>query len=242
MVSSPSEPAFIDPRDQIWSLFVADADKRDNGRLAQWKGDAEGILIFTGLFAATVATFIVSTLPMLAPDPEDQSVALLSEILTVLIDRDEALASVRRKATPMPLPFVVPKSAIQVNTLWLISLFLSLSSALSATLVQQWVRSYQHDGNRHASLGRCGPVRAALSLGIERFHMKDAVAMMTFLLHVSVFLFCAGMIVLLFSMNTVIAVILSVLMATGGLIYLGFSILPILRHDSPYRTPLTFFI
>ncbi|KZV66109.1 hypothetical protein PENSPDRAFT_551550, partial [Peniophora sp. CONT] len=62
---------------KLWSLYLNDAEKRDKERVEHWKGSTDGILIFTGLFAATVASFVIYTLPMLVPDTGNQTVLLL---------------------------------------------------------------------------------------------------------------------------------------------------------------------
>ncbi|KZV68822.1 hypothetical protein PENSPDRAFT_753875 [Peniophora sp. CONT] len=217
-VGRSGEPTFLDARDGIWSLYLESAEKRGKSRLEQWKGDTDGILIFTGLFAATVATFVVSTLPSLSPDSGSQTVNLLAQVLAVLANNSET-SHVNLTAAIGPSVFEVPRSAIQVNTLWLISLCLSLSSALAATLVQQWARTYIRDAHRHTKVVTRGLVHAALEYGIARFRMEHSAAAIMFLLHASVFLFYAGLLVLLFSTNAVIAQILAALMGIGGFVY-----------------------
>ncbi|KZV68825.1 hypothetical protein PENSPDRAFT_609583, partial [Peniophora sp. CONT] len=211
MNATSKEPTFLDPRDRIWSLYIDNVEKRDRSRLEQWKGDTEGILIFTGLFAAIVATFVVSTLPSLSPDSGDQTVALLSQIMTIILNNNGSSSIALDAVTASPV-FAVPKYAVQVNMLWLVSLCLSLFSALAATLVQQWARTYVHDVNRHTSLATRGLVHAGLESGLIRFRMEHTAAAIMFLLHASVFLFYAGLLVLLFSTNSLIAHILVVLM------------------------------
>ncbi|KAI0316153.1 hypothetical protein OF83DRAFT_1023600, partial [Amylostereum chailletii] len=97
-----------------------------------WKGDADSILIFTGLFAATVSAFIVESYKGLKPDSGDAAVELLSQILAFNLDGTR----------PTPSSFHASANNIWVNVLWFCSLILSLTCALGATLVQQWVRVY----------------------------------------------------------------------------------------------------
>ncbi|VDB85608.1 unnamed protein product [Peniophora sp. CBMAI 1063] len=235
----PEEPSFPDSRDGIWSQFISDAEKRDRTQLEQWKGDTEGILIFTGLFAATVATFVVSSLPMLSPDSGSQTVMLLTEVIAVLSDQSTTAGPVNITASQLSPTFEVPPYARQVNVLWLVSLFLALSSALFATLVQQWARTYAHHVRLHPNPRQRGIIYAALILGMERFRMEDTVAGIVTLVHVSVFLFFAGMLVLLYATDLLVATLLTALIAFILLVYLMLSMMPIFWHDAPYHTPLT---
>ncbi|KAI0319074.1 hypothetical protein OF83DRAFT_1041691, partial [Amylostereum chailletii] len=103
-------------------------------QIETWKGDADGILIFTGLFSATVAAFIVESYKLLEPDSGDATVVLLSQLV--------AIVNGSQPLTSPSAPFSAPRSIIDVNILWFFSLIFSLTCALGATLVQQWTRNY----------------------------------------------------------------------------------------------------
>ncbi|KZV73031.1 hypothetical protein PENSPDRAFT_750502 [Peniophora sp. CONT] len=239
MASVPAETDFTDPQDKFWSLFISDAEKHDRNRLERWKGDTDAILIFTGLFAATVATFVASSLPTLSPDSGDESVELLQKMLIVLSNQTAALQDSSFTDSSATAPFQPTRSAIWVNALWLLSLVISICCALSATLVQQWARDYAHHIRRRGRPGIRGPVYATLALGVRRFRMEHAVATVIGLLHVAVLAFFAGLLILLYSTNTTIAIALSAIMASGTLFYTLVSALPMLWPESPYSTPFT---
>ncbi|KAI0313981.1 hypothetical protein OF83DRAFT_1285860 [Amylostereum chailletii] len=74
------EKVYNDPVDRFWALYLADADKKDTEMTDSMKGDTDGILIFKGLFAATVAAFIIEFYKTLSADSEDDVVAVLSGI------------------------------------------------------------------------------------------------------------------------------------------------------------------
>ncbi|VDB85580.1 unnamed protein product [Peniophora sp. CBMAI 1063] len=236
MASTSEEPTLLHPRQKIWQLYIADAHSRDKARLEQWKGDTEGILIFTGLFAATVATFVVSTLPMLSPDSGNQTVELLQVLISISNSSSPGIVVPAADVAAITSTFDVPSSIVWLNAFWIVSLFLALSVALAATLVQQWARTYTLDSSGHINIGKRGLVHAALELGIERFGMENTTIVMTFLLHVSVFLFYGGLLIFLFTTNMLLARVFAALLGTAGLIYLGLSLMPIVVCDSPYHT------
>ncbi|KZV62771.1 hypothetical protein PENSPDRAFT_238220, partial [Peniophora sp. CONT] len=228
---------FLKPEDKFWNLFITDAEKRDKMRLERWKGDADGILIFTGLFAATVATFVVSTIPDLSPDTGEQTVVLLSQVIELLANqsgKDNITLSV-----PPDLAFEPSTSSIWVNSLWLTSLFLALFCALAATLVQQWARIYSQGTQCRGSPSARGPIYAGLAKGMERFHLEHAIAAIILILHISVIIFCIGLLVSLFSVHHIVASVLSFSMAVGTLIYVLISTAPLVEPWGPIRTPLS---
>ncbi|KAI0027024.1 hypothetical protein K488DRAFT_63256, partial [Vararia minispora EC-137] len=213
--AAPPYTQFSDPLDRFWSLYLVDAEKQDAKLVERWKGASDGILIFvrnlvyTGLFATTVGSFIISTYPNLQPNSSDQSAATLLVISQQLSQITQLLSSPSVPPQPLnitsPAAFVATNNAIQVNVLWILSFFLSLFCALLATLVQQWTRTYLADAQRRGPPRIRGPVHSYLRVGIERFSFNHAVDAIITLLHVSVLLFAAGFLVFLFDLNDIVA-------------------------------------
>ncbi|KZV74684.1 hypothetical protein PENSPDRAFT_551410, partial [Peniophora sp. CONT] len=224
-----------------WSLYMDDAEKHDKIRLERWKGDTDGILIFilifTGLFAATIAALLALTIPQLSSDSGDETAVLLSQVLSVLVNHTENNALPAGASTDYS--FEASTSAVWVNSLWLVSLFLALVCALAATLVQQWSRAYLQQVQRRGNPSIRGPVYAALATEIENFRMEDAISWMIWTLHIAVLLFFAGLLVMISSINPRIGIVLAAFSAAGALGYIILTLLPIATYRSPYRTPLT---
>ncbi|KAH9959540.1 hypothetical protein BGW80DRAFT_1183447, partial [Lactifluus volemus] len=117
------------------------SQEEDNKMADRWQKDADGILIFTGLFSAAVAALLAVSIQDLRPNPQDTAAFYLANIYQLLADPNISLASTL--ATPATLPpFSPPRYAIWVNSLWFLSLVISLTGALLATLLQQWARRY----------------------------------------------------------------------------------------------------
>ncbi|KAH9972292.1 hypothetical protein BGW80DRAFT_1120412, partial [Lactifluus volemus] len=116
-------------------------EEADNKMADRWQKDADGILIFTGLFSASLAAFLTVSIQDLKPNSQDTSAFYLANIYQLLADPNVSRASIL--ATPVQPPSFSPsKSAIWVNSLWFLSLVISLTCALLATLLQQWARRY----------------------------------------------------------------------------------------------------
>ena len=119
------------------------------------------------------------------------------------------------------------------------SLIISLTCALLATLLQQWARRYLRVTRTRYSLLKRARVRAFFAEGLERRYFPLVVETLPGLLHASVFLFFAGLPIFVFGTNqTVFAAVLSCV-GLSGLSYLLLTFMPLVFHDSPYHTPLS---
>ncbi|KAK0464046.1 hypothetical protein IW261DRAFT_1427468 [Armillaria novae-zelandiae] len=98
------------------------------------------LLISVGLFSALVMAFVVQSSQNLQPDYTAMSASLLYEL--VLIQHAVVNgSSVNIVTSPLDpsITFVPTTTDIWVNGLWFTSLFLSLTTALVAVLVKQWL-------------------------------------------------------------------------------------------------------
>ncbi|KZV72669.1 hypothetical protein PENSPDRAFT_575878, partial [Peniophora sp. CONT] len=221
-------------------MYLSEAQLQDKQRTDRWKGDADGILIFVRLFAATVATFVVASYPNLSPDTGAETVAILQQVAELLANQTQMTVASSSSPAPSAAEWSGPAlSDICVNALWFLSLIVSIIGALLATLVQQWSRQYSQDTQRRGSPSVRGPIHLLLSSGIETFRMDDALGVITSLIHVAVVLFFSGLLVFLYSLNHIVAWIAMVSLALAMLCYVLLSVLPLIYPDSPYQTPLT---
>ena len=144
-------------------------------------------------------------------------------------------------STPSPsLPFRPSPGSIRLNALWFLSLCLSLTCALVATLMQQWARNYLRMAQARCSDPAAqARMRAFAFDGVSKFHMSHALELVPLLLHISVFLFFLGMVEFLFPINnTVMFVVLGFVIAVVCT-YLLLTIFPLSCLNFPYSTPLS---
>ncbi|KAI0312025.1 hypothetical protein OF83DRAFT_697246 [Amylostereum chailletii] len=214
----------------FWTKYLSINEKYDKELVENWKSNAEGILIFTGLFSATVAAFIVESYKGLKPDSGDISAVLLAQ-----------LVAIANGTQPPPMPPVsTPRTILDVNIFWFCSLILSLTCALGATLVQQWTRIYnQAVFDTHTLPHPRGRLRAFLFAGVKRFHLSEVCNTLPVILHLSVFLFFAGIVEFLWPINRAVAAVALSLCLLVLLGYSALTVLPLILIDCPYRTPLS---
>ncbi|KAI9428401.1 hypothetical protein H4582DRAFT_1769883, partial [Lactarius indigo] len=100
----------------LWSMYLTEAEKQDKDVTESWKGDAEGILVFTGLFSATVAAFIIESYQNLSPKSGDTTNALLTQISQQLVNISNGTPLMSVTAQ-IGHPFKPTASAVRVNVL-----------------------------------------------------------------------------------------------------------------------------
>jgi hypothetical protein len=142
------------------------------------------------------------TVQDLRPNSQDTSAFYLGNIYQVLADPNVTRPPIPSPAAEPP-PFSAPRYAIWVNSLWFLSLVMSLSCALLATSLHQWARRYI----RLTQPARCSPekrarMQAYYADGVDKMHIPWAVEGLPTLLHLSVFLFFGGLIIFLLSIST----------------------------------------
>ncbi|KZV63432.1 hypothetical protein PENSPDRAFT_560811, partial [Peniophora sp. CONT] len=215
----------------------------DKALIDSWKDDMAVVITFAGLFSATVTTFLVASYPNLQPDPPtqtetlaEQSVFLLSVIATQLGTNSSLLP-------PAPSThldsFTPAASDVRVNVCWSISLVLSLTAALFATIVQQWVRDYMHLYQRYSSNLKRARIRQYLFEGADKHKISFMVDVIPTLIHGSLFLFFWGLCDMLWQINYTVAIMTTLSIALAAVFYAYTVVAPVLNAQSPYQSPLS---
>ncbi|KAJ7637315.1 hypothetical protein DFH06DRAFT_1302730 [Mycena polygramma] len=230
-----TEPGAEAAAAKIWAIYIGEAEKYDKGLVESWRSDMDGMLIFAGLFSASLTAFLIESYKTLNPDSGDSTVRLLAQISQQLA----ASANGSSFAVPPSPKFTPSGPALVCNALWFISLGLSLSCALIATLLEQWARDFIHRSEiRSAPLIRAR-IFSFLYYGLKRFNMHAVVEIIPLLLHTALLFFLAGLVAFLVPVNTAMAVVAAVMLAILTAVYSLLTILPLGCLDSPYRTPLS---
>jgi hypothetical protein len=176
------------------------------------------------------------TVQDLRPNSQDASAFYLGNIYGVLADPNASIPSPIVK----PPPFSPPRYAVWVNSLWFLSLVMSLSCALWATSLHQWARRYI----RVTQPARCSPekrarIRAFFADGVDKMHMPWAVEGLPALLHLSLFLFFGGLVIFLFNVDREVFLCVVSWIGLFSMAYGLITLLPLIRQDSPYYSPLS---
>ncbi|KAF7341626.1 hypothetical protein MSAN_02060000 [Mycena sanguinolenta] len=189
----------------------------------------------SGLFSASLTAFLIESYKVLQPDSGDLTVAGIAQLSRQLA----AIASNTTFVLPPSPTFSPTAGSLWCNALWFISLSLSLTCALLATLVEQWSREFLHKTEMRPSPLRRARVFSFLYFGLKRFRMHTIVDAIPFLLHASLLLFFAGLVAFLLPVNHIMMYLMCIVLFMFLVLYIVLTILPVVRLDCPYRTPLS---
>lgn len=175
----------------------------------------------------------------LRPNSQDTSAFYLKQIYQLQASPGASLP-LGPSAIVNPPAFSPAKYAIWVNSLWFLSLVISLSCALLATSMQQWVRRYV----KVTQPARCSPherarVRAFLANGMDKLHFPWVVERLPAMVHLSLLSFFIGLLIYLFNINRVVFNVIAPWLASGFIAYGCMTLASIFRPDCPYRILLT---
>ncbi|KAJ7902690.1 hypothetical protein B0H14DRAFT_2667229 [Mycena olivaceomarginata] len=237
-----------EPCAKIWSVYISEAEKYDKALADSWRGNMNGMLIFAGLFSAILTAFIIESYKNLQPGHDMDSLGLacivqqianttgsIPAVLAFMSTQNlpcEKLAKVLESPAP-------DTSSLVCNILWFISLGLSLASALTATLVEQWAREFLQRTEMLPSPVKRARIFTFLYYGLQRFRMHAVVGLIPLLLHLSLLFFFGGLVAFLIDVNRAVAYVAAGLLAVIFILYGYVTVLPLIQFDCPYKTPLS---
>ena len=194
-----------------------------------------------GLFSAVVATFVTQTTPSLQID----NTAVTASLLTELVGLQRA-ASTGGNFSAIPessLSFgssVTPTSRdLWLNGLWLVSLALTLMTALITGIIKQWLNYYTSDVSGSSEYRSC--LRQFRHRGLSLWGVSAIIELLPVLMNISLLLFFVGLILYTQDLTGTEHITKAIIAVTSSsfAFYLVTSALPILLPQCPYKTSLT---
>ncbi|KAJ7745288.1 hypothetical protein B0H16DRAFT_976042 [Mycena metata] len=193
----------------LWSLYLDEANRRAKAKADLWNGSLSAFLLFAGLFAGVVSSFVIDSRAGLQPN---------------------ASGNVPSNSTKVPI------STIAINFLWFISLTSTLISALAAVLAQTWVAEFSlvPTNDFKGAMERWIHDNKA-----EHWQLDTAIAWITVLIQLALFLFLTGFAIQAVADHRSLGwTILSFVGATLVL-YIGITVLAFFYPATPFRTPFS---
>ena len=218
---TPNRPLLgqSDYGDSSWPLYLMYskiAEEEDNRMVERCQKDKDGTLIIvspscsssvdsahqpktqTGLFSATVGALLTISIPDLKPNSQDTSAFYLENIYHLSGNPNVSHPSILSK----PPAFSPPTYAIWVNSLWLLSLVVSLSGAMMATIIRNWAVYYIEVTQwPWDTLAKRARIRAFFAEGKWGPDVIWGTGDEPIYLHFSLLLFIAGALIYLFNIN-----------------------------------------
>ncbi|PBK88279.1 hypothetical protein ARMGADRAFT_436550 [Armillaria gallica] len=210
-----------------WRRCYSTLTEHDSKVVSSWTEEMNTTLIFAGLYSAVVTAFLVESYQRLSVDPVE---ALLSRISSQLNPGTNS-SSFKPSYTPS-------RSDVAINAAWFSSLVLALSAVLIAILVKQWLFHYTW---MNSPVSR-QPPRVAMALrhlsytGLTSGMIYYSAVCPSLLLTISLFLFFAGLIILLWTLNSIVAGLITILTSCTTVYFLVTTIAPSFNPNSICRS------
>ncbi|KAL1751544.1 hypothetical protein FB107DRAFT_221788, partial [Schizophyllum commune] len=225
---------------RVWSVYNDETQIVDGERVKALNGTLDVLLVFAGLFSAVVTTFVAQSSQALNPDYTQITASLVYEL--VRMQRAAAVGS--NNPVPMSQLSFGSKTSetndLWVNGLWLVSLTLSLLTALFSVLAKQWI---QHYNSLSAGSPRDRAILRQYRIdGFERWKVPSIVGFLPGLLTAALLLFLAGLAIYVAPMDSTIFAITLGVSTTAIILYAATIALPIFVPHCAYKTPMSDYV
>ncbi|KAH9960750.1 hypothetical protein BGW80DRAFT_923098 [Lactifluus volemus] len=221
----------------VTSKYLKIVEEEDKHIFESVAETADKTVIFIGLFSAAVAVLVAVSIQDLSPSSQFY--------LQQLVAGPTGNVSQVTAPSPVtsPLPFSPPPHAIWVNSLWFLSLSISLVCGVLVTSQQHWIHSYMMVTQApQIPPRRRARIHAFRFRGIMNSGFFMAFDITGILIHISLFLFFIGLLIYLFNINPILFYAVVWFLGASAMAYLIVALMPIYRIDSPYGSPLSFLL
>ncbi|KAF9467420.1 hypothetical protein BDZ94DRAFT_1037892 [Collybia nuda] len=200
----------------------------DDGMCKGWRDQIDTLIIFAGLFSATVTAFTVESYRWLKETPSDTLARLELRVL-LSAAHDAATDSLA------PAAFNVDAASILINALWFASLGLALAAVVVSILCKQWLYEYQRYEN--ITTEESFLIHGLRYRGLLAWRVPEIIGSLPLLLQTALVLFLIGLLVLLVPLQPIVGSIVCAIVGVT-LLFLGITtILPSIQYIYPkFRT------
>ncbi|CAE6420771.1 unnamed protein product [Rhizoctonia solani] len=229
--------AEMDPNARVWRVYVDETDKADKELVDEWNSAIDVMLVFAAVYSAILTAFVIESSKDLRPDYAEISARALLDISKALTSPETVPSNNEPSVSQAhPLDFTPTHAAIMVNTLWFLSLGLSIAVTLVAILAKEWCYSFMT--RRTGAKLTQGRLRQKRWDGIKSWKMEEIIFMLPFLMHIALLLFAIGLSVYLWNINFGVSlpVILTTILTV--LYYVATTALSVIWKYCPYTTAI----
>ncbi len=188
-----------------------------------------------GLFSAVVTAFIIESYKWLEQDNSQINTQLLAQISSQLAGAppNHTLISSAHSSSSS---FHASISSIWINVLWGVSLLFSLTAALLGIIIKQWLREYLLWDSVLSHSREAVLLRHIRFDAWERWKVPEIISAIPAMLEFALVLFLCGAVILLWTLNLAVAVIVTIFGSVFFVLACAVNILPIFFHRCPYKS------
>ncbi|KAL0573622.1 hypothetical protein V5O48_008334 [Marasmius crinis-equi] len=235
---SPDQPFVhnISYTGDCWKECLEKVDHYDVERCKGWREDIDTLLVFAGLFSAVVTAFTVESYQWLDDDPQDAT----AQLLLYIVQNSNISFTSSLPPSIVQNEFAPPNSAIRINICWFLSLTLSLTAVIVGILCKQWIGEHRRNPPKYTSHKDTLFLRRMRQQSFERWGVSGMTHTLPLLLEIALALFFLGVLDLLWSLNTLVAGIISAQVGLALLVISATTILPTLSLAWNTKVPCAY--
>ncbi|KAF9812820.1 hypothetical protein IEO21_05967 [Rhodonia placenta] len=215
--------------ERVWS--------REEAVVQKWKDEINKLLTFAGLFSAALTAFNVQYYVFLQPQASDPTVNAILVLMSALVansDATDILQSTLSVLTTSRNAAKTPTYVILINMLWFSALVFSLSAASLAISVSQWLH---HHIDQPASRSRQSVrIWYFRHRGFNSWNVPFIISLLPVLLQTSLALFLIGLLVLLWTLNSIVFCVVTTLVVILLTLSVSTAIIPTIAPTCPFKS------
>jgi hypothetical protein len=213
-----------------WKLYKSEAEMNDKDLVKSLKDNTESMVILVRGDAHLICRSLLWSLTIILQNAVFSSIvaSFIIEIYKTLLPGNSQQPA-----------GITPSSAVRINIVLFLSLFLSIMSAVSSALIQKWCNEYTNFAYPRAAPHDTGRVRTYLFQGLAEFQMRRFMYGTHALLHISVFLFFWAISDFFYTVDHILGLVARYTLVAASILYALLSISPLIFSNSPYNTPIT---
>ncbi|EKM57504.1 uncharacterized protein PHACADRAFT_192652 [Phanerochaete carnosa HHB-10118-sp] len=222
-----------------WAAIEDYTQRHDGGKVKDYAEDIDTMLVFAGLFSAVLTAFVVECYPMLQEDTGQTTNQLLGTISSQIATTPPGQSSSgTTPAAPPGASSFVPSTAVRcINSLLFLSLIFSLSAALFGILVKQWLREYMQWNSTLGAPRENVLLRQLRYEALQDWHVAAIISSIPVLIELAMIMFFVGIVVLLWTLDTVVAIVVTAAITFFLGLFSAFTVLPVIFRHCPYKSP-----
>ncbi|KAJ6501364.1 hypothetical protein DFH09DRAFT_1051602 [Mycena vulgaris] len=209
------------PAASEWTECAKATRAFDKEMVGSLRGDMDTLLVFASLFSAVVTAFVIDSYHGLRAASSVDTTILLHQLLLHIQEE----APVINTTSTLP---EVSTSSVCINALWFSSLVLSLTTVLGAILAKQWLSEYELTAC--STTGTSPREQVALRHlkfdSLRRWGVTTIIDYLPVQLICALFLFFAGLLYLVWTLNVTVAIITSIWVGISVVWFLATTVLP----------------
>ncbi|KAF7364574.1 hypothetical protein MVEN_00326400 [Mycena venus] len=209
----------------------------DMDMVSSLRGDMDTLLVFASLFSAVVTAFVIDSYHGLrGASSADPTAAVLQQLLLHMKEETQLTATASSTSS------ATSTSSVCINALWFSSLVLSLNSVLGAILAKQWLSEYEAvTFSTSASPRKQAALRQLKFDSLGRWRVTTIIGYLPVQLICALFLFFAGLVYLVWTLNATVAIITSVWVGISAFGFVATTLLPSFYGLCAFCSPQSWF-